>query len=96
MHFTHVTSFMVEGTQTYILRKPKISPIYELRQRTTKYSQWEIMFIMWTVNASVPATPPAPLIILPFSSNGRGTHGFAPIALKRVSSFQTSNLENVV
>jgi hypothetical protein len=36
------------------------------------------MFTVWTVHASLPATPLAPLILLPFTSNGRGTHGFVP------------------
>jgi hypothetical protein len=49
-----------------------------MRQRAAKYCRWEIMFIVWTAYASLPAAPPDPLIPLSFTSNGAQTHRFAP------------------
>jgi hypothetical protein len=52
------------------------TPTQELRQYAKKYCYWEIMFIVWTVHASLSATPPTPLF--PMSSPRRGMHRFAP------------------
>jgi hypothetical protein len=78
MRFAYVISLRVEGKQTPILCKPKTLQTQKLRQRATKYCRWEIMFIVWTVYASLSAVSPSPLIPLPSTSNGRGTHSFAP------------------
>jgi hypothetical protein len=67
VHFAYVTSSRVEGKQTHILCKPKTLPTEELRQRDTKYCRWEIMFLVWTVYASLSATPPTPFDPIPFS-----------------------------
>jgi hypothetical protein len=75
VRFAYVTSLQAEGKQTHILCEPKTLLTWELRQRATNYCRWEIMFIVWTVYASFSATP---LIHLPFTSNGRGTHRFVP------------------
>jgi hypothetical protein len=72
VRFAYVTSLQLE---THILRNPKTLPASELRQRATKYCRWEVMFVVWTVFASLPATP---LIPLPIISNGRRTHRFDP------------------
>jgi hypothetical protein len=45
------------------------------------------MFLVWTVYASLSATPPTPLIPLPFTSNGRGTHRFVPTTVCQVYYF---------
>jgi hypothetical protein len=89
VRFAYVTNLRVEGKQTHILCKPKTLPTYELRQRDTKYCRWEIMFIEWTLYTPLPATPPTPLIPFPFSSNGRGTHRFAPttVLLQKISHY---------
>jgi hypothetical protein len=42
------------------------------------YCGSEIMFIFWTVHASLIAASPTLLIPLPATSNGRETRGFAP------------------
>jgi hypothetical protein len=39
------------------------------------------MFTVWTVYASLSASPSTPLIPLPLSSNGRGTHRFVQTAV---------------
>jgi hypothetical protein len=71
-------SLRVEGKQIlHILRKPEILPTWELRQ-TTNYCRCETMFMVWTVYASLSATPPDRLIPLPFTSKGRGTHIIVP------------------
>jgi hypothetical protein len=59
VRFAHVTILRVEGKNT-ILCNPKTLPTQELRQRATKYCRWEIMFVVWTVYASLSATPPKP------------------------------------
>jgi hypothetical protein len=77
VRFAYVTSLQVERKQTHILCKRKTSPTCKLRQRATKCCHCEIIVIVWTVYASLSATPPTPLLPLPFSSNRRGTQGFA-------------------
>jgi hypothetical protein len=77
VRFACVTSLKVEGKHLpYTMYKTL--PTQELRQRATKYCRWEIMFIVWAAHASLSAAPPTPLIPLPFTSNGKGTHTFAP------------------
>jgi hypothetical protein len=80
LRFAYVTSLLIEGNETHVglLRNPKTLPRQELRQRATKYCRWETMFIVWTIYSSLLATPPTRLIPLPFISNGRLTHRFAP------------------
>jgi hypothetical protein len=77
---TSPTSLALEQKENmyYILRKPKTLPIQELRQRATKYCRSEMMLKVWPVHASLSAPPSTPLIPLRFTSNGRGTHRFAP------------------
>jgi hypothetical protein len=41
--------------------------------------------MVWAVSASLPATPPSPLIPLPFTSIGRGTHGFVPTTVSNIT-----------
>jgi hypothetical protein len=72
--FAYVTSLWVEENKRIYYVNQK----YYLRQLLTKYCRWETMFIVWTVYASLFAISPAPMIHLPFTSNGRGTHRFAP------------------
>jgi hypothetical protein len=86
VRFAYITSLLIEGKQTHILCKPKILPTQELRQRATKYCRWEIMFIVWTVYASLSVTTPNPLIPLPFTSNGSRAHRFASTTVTFVSS----------
>jgi hypothetical protein len=62
LHFTYITSLQVEG-------KPETLLTQELGHQATKYCHWE-MFIVWTVYASLPATP---LIPLPFIPNIHAT-----------------------
>lgn len=73
VRFIYVTSLRAKKT----IRKPKTWPSLELRQRSTKYSRWDIMLIVWTVCASVPATS---ILLIPLSvtSNGPRTLRFAP------------------
>jgi hypothetical protein len=66
VRFAYVTNLRIEGKQTHILCNPNTLPIQEPRQRATKYCSWEIMFIVWAIYASLPATPSAPLITVPF------------------------------
>jgi hypothetical protein len=49
---------------------------------------------IWTVYASLSATPPTPLIPLPFTSDRRGTHGFILTILlyKTVIFFKTNQI----
>jgi hypothetical protein len=50
-----------------------------MRQRATEYCHWEIMFVAWTVYASLSATSPTrSRIPLPFPSNGSRVHRFDP------------------
>jgi hypothetical protein len=71
VRFAYVASLRVEGKETHILCKPKTLPTQEMRQPATKYRRWEIVFVVWTENDSLSASPPSPLIPWPFSSNGR-------------------------
>jgi hypothetical protein len=62
-----------------VLCKPNTLPTKEMRLRATEYSHWQIMFIAWTECAFPYLLPlSTPLIPLPFTCNGRGTHRFAP------------------
>jgi hypothetical protein len=65
VRFAYVTGLRVEGKQTHIPCKPKTLSTQELGRRATKCCRWEIMFIVRTVYASLPVTPPTPLIPLP-------------------------------
>jgi hypothetical protein len=61
VRFAYVTSSRVEGKQTHIyVCKPKTLLIYELRQRATKYCRREMILKVWTLYASLSATPPNP------------------------------------
>jgi hypothetical protein len=71
VRFAYITCLWVEVKQVHIIHKPK-----HLRQWTTKYFHWEIMLIVWTVYASLPATAPTPLTPFPLTSDGCGMHGF--------------------
>jgi hypothetical protein len=82
MRFAHVTSLRVEGNKTHILCKSKTLPTPGIRQGATKYCRSEIMFTAWTVYALLPATPPAPPIIMPFTSNGSLVHIFIPTTVR--------------
>jgi hypothetical protein len=52
------------------------------------------MFVVWTVYASLPATPPTPLIPLPSTSNGSRAHRFAPTTVLGTSAVETESLNN--
>jgi hypothetical protein len=56
VRFAYVTSLRVEGKQKHMMREPEALPTQEMRQRATKYCRWEIMFVVWTVYASLSAT----------------------------------------
>jgi hypothetical protein len=56
--FINVNSLRTEGKQKHVLCKPKTSPAQEMRQRAQMYCRWEILFTVFTVHASLPATPP--------------------------------------
>jgi hypothetical protein len=56
-----------------------------MRQRATKYCRWGTM-LKYGQN-SLSATPPIPLIPLPFISNGRRTHRFAPTTVLHMNPF---------
>jgi hypothetical protein len=56
-----------------------VNQTHYLRKRETKDYLWETMFIVTKVYASLTATPVIPL---PLTSNGRGTHGFVPSTLQ--------------
>jgi hypothetical protein len=81
VRFAHVTSLRVEGKQTHILCNPKTLLTHELRQRSTKYCRWEIMFIYGQRMLPYLIPFPTPLIPLRFTSNGRRTHRFASITV---------------
>lgn len=55
MRYAFIASFR---GRKHVLYKLKILPIYELRQRATKYCGWEVMFLVCTVYASFPAIIP--------------------------------------
>jgi hypothetical protein len=78
MRFAYVTSLRVQIKQINVLCKPKTLPTQELRQRATKYFRWKIIFIVWAENASLSATPPTPVIAVPFTFNGTRAHRFVP------------------
>jgi hypothetical protein len=86
VRFAYVTSFRVEGEQTQA-RCVWIEGVTGIETETaaTKYCRWGVMFIVCTVYVLLAALP-APLIPLPFTSNGRGTHRFAPTTDTRYSA----------
>jgi hypothetical protein len=68
----------------------------ELRQRATKYCRQEIMFVVWTLHASMPASLPTPPVPLPFISNGSEMHVFAPTAVQSGSRWTIYHRASVV
>jgi hypothetical protein len=79
VHFACITSLWVEGKKKmHILCKPETLSTQEMRRQATKYCHWEIMFIVWTVYASLSAAPLTSLIPLPFTSNSSQAHRFVP------------------
>jgi hypothetical protein len=96
VRLAYVTSLWVEGKQVHVLCKPKTLSAQEMRQWATKYCCWEIMFIVWTVYASLFAAPPTPLIPLPLTSNGSQAPSFIPttvlvvVIVSRIAIFGAS------
>lgn len=60
-----------------ILRKPNKLPTQDLRQQVIKHCGWEIMFVVWTVYASLSKIAPNSLFPLLFNCDVRGAHRFA-------------------
>jgi hypothetical protein len=55
------------------------------------------VFKVWAVYASLSATPPPPLIRLPFNFNGRGTHRFVPTTVHGTTCQKTlSSTDNFI
>jgi hypothetical protein len=67
LRFACVINLQVEGKETPVLCEKKTLQIQELKQRAAKYCRWELMFVLWTVFACLSATPPIPVIPLPFT-----------------------------
>jgi hypothetical protein len=77
VRFAYVTSLRVEGKEMHILCKANILPTQEMRQRAPLGNN----VFVWSVDDSLSAIPPTPLIPVPFTSNGSQAHRFAPTTI---------------